>query len=89
MGISIPHKSQVPPVDYNIVVCPVINGLHKFLCLRLLSLVSLGFHPLEQRLVEQARLLVADVTTVILLGAFLTVAAVDCCDEPLVNIINI
>ena len=77
MDMNIPHETQVPPVDYNVVVCPVINGLHEFLRLRLLSLVSLGFHPLEQRLVEKAWLLVADVAPLWLLGAFMAVAAVD------------
>ena len=77
MDVNIPHETQVPPVDYNVVVCPGINGIHEFLRLRLLSLVSLGFHPLEQRLVEKTRLLVADVAPLRLLGAFLAVAAVD------------
>ena len=75
-------SSGVTPSKYyenviHVVVCPVINGLHEFLRLRLLSLVSLGFHPLEQRLVEKARLLVADVAPLWLLGAFMAVAAVD------------
>ena len=77
MDVNIPHETQVPPVDYNVVVCPGINGIHEFLRLRLLSLVSLGFHSLEQRLVEKTRLLVTDVAPLRLLGAFLAVAAVD------------
>ena len=77
MDVNIPHETQVPPVDYNVVVCPGINGIHEFLRLRLLSLVSLGFHSLEQRLVEKTRLLITDVAPLRLLGAFLAVAAVD------------